>query len=107
MQWNAGSNFKSLRGLDVGIVHQLLVDVAEKEMTMQEMISECKDIKHLKEVQGAFLKETGSASWDEAQSTFPMFTTAEALDEFRFCSFSQCLPPRFVKIIYVLHALLI
>lgn len=71
------------------------MDVAEKEMTMQEMVTECKHIKRLKEMQAAFLKETGSASWEEAQLKFPSFTSVEALDEFRSCNFTQSVPTRF------------
>ena len=40
-----GSNFKPLRGLDIEVVHQLLKYVAEKEMSMQELITECRDVK--------------------------------------------------------------
>ena len=39
-----GSNFKPLRGLDVEVVHQLLKEVADKEMSMQEMMVECRDV---------------------------------------------------------------
>ena len=49
-----GSNFKPLRGLDAEVAHGLLKDVADKEMSMQEMMAECRDVKVLKEIQTKF-----------------------------------------------------
>ena len=86
---HAGSNFKQLRGLDVEVAHDLLKDVADKEMSIQEMMAECRDVKVLKEIQTAFIRETGTSSWEEATVKFPDFATAEGLDEFRGCSFKS------------------
>lgn len=102
-----GSNFKPLRGLDVEVVHQLLKEVADKEMSMQEMMVECRDVKVMKEVQAAFMRETGISSWEEATENFPAFVTADALDEFRCCNFkSGNMPARFAAIMmtYMLYA---
>ena len=75
-------------------------DVAEKEMTIQEMMMECKEIKSLKEIQTAFVKETGVSSWEEAEESFPAFVTSEALDEFRSTNFkSGSTPSRFAGMI--------
>ena len=92
-----GNNFKPLRGLDLQVAHQLLKDVADRKMTIQEMMAECKDIKSMKDIQTAFLRETGLPSWDEAEEKFSAFVTPEALDEFRSCNFkSGSTPARFV-----------
>ena len=89
-----------MRGLDVQVAHQLLKDVAEKEVTIQEMMMECKEIKNLREIQTAFVKETGVPSWEEAEERFPTFVTPEALDEFRSINFkSGSTPARFAGMI--------
>ena len=54
-----------------------------KDASIQELINECKKMREIQEV---FVKQTGVASWDEAEKEFPNFTTAEALDEFKKCS---------------------
>lgn len=84
-----GNNFKPLQGLDVQVAHQLLKAVAEKEMSIQEMMTECKEIKSLKEIQTALMKETGVPSWAEAEEMFPTFITAEALHEFWSINFKS------------------
>lgn len=92
-----GNNFKPLRGLDLEVAHQLLMDVADKEMSIQDMMAECKSVKSMREIQNAFIRETGVPSWQEAEEKFPEFVTAEALDKFRSCSFkSGNTPARFV-----------
>ena len=96
----AGSNFKPLRGLDAEVAHDLLKDVADKEMSIQEMMAECRDVKSLKEIQTKFIRETGVSSWEEATEKFPEFVTADALDEFRGCNFkSGSTPARFAAMI--------
>lgn len=91
-----GSNFKPLRGLDAEVVYQLLKDIADKEMSMQVMMVECRDVKVMKEIQAAFMRETGVSSWEDAMENFPGFVTADALDEFRCCNFkSGSMPARF------------
>ena len=92
-----------MRGLDAEVAHGLLKDVADKEMSMQEMMAECRDVKVLKEIQTKFIRETGVSSWEEATEKFPEFVTADALDEFRGCNFkSGSTPARFAEII-ILH----
>ena len=82
------------------MAHQLLKDVADKEMSMQEMMVECRDVKVMKEIQAAFMRETGVPTWEEATENFPAFVTADALDEFRCCNFkSGSTPARFAAII--------
>ena len=88
-----------MRGLDLQVAHELLKDVADREMTIQEMMAECKDVKSMKEIQTAFLRETGVASWEETEEKFPGFVTPEALDEYRACNFkSGSTPPWFAII---------
>lgn len=89
------SNFKTMRGLDGVMAQTVLQGVISKEMSIQEMINECREIKKMKELQEVFVKETGVASWDEAEIEFPVFTTAEALDEFKKCSFKN-VPQRYI-----------
>ena len=84
-----GSNFKHMRGLDVDLVTNLLTEVTEGKTSITEMGAECLKIKRLRDIQGAFIKETGVASWEEADSKFPEFTTAEAFDEFLHPSISN------------------
>ena len=47
----SGSNFKDMRGLDTQIAMTVLQGVIKKEMSIQEMTVECREIKKLKEVQ--------------------------------------------------------
>ena len=69
---------------------------------MQELITECRDVKAMKDILGAFIRETGVSSWEEAKEEFPGFVTAEALDEFRCCSFkSGSKPARFAATIII------
>ena len=49
-----GNNFKPLRGFDLQVVHELLKDVTDREMTIQEMMAECKDVKSMKEIDNFF-----------------------------------------------------
>ena len=57
-----GNNFKPLRVLDLEVAHQLLMDVADKEMSIQDMMAECKSVKSMREIQNAFIRETGVPS---------------------------------------------
>ena len=50
------------------------------DLSIQEMVTECKEIKQLRDMQDAFMKETGSSSWDDAEQKFPAFATTEAFD---------------------------
>lgn len=63
----------------------VLQGVITKEMSIQEMIVECREIKKMKEVQELFMRETGVSSWREAEKEFPAYATPEALDEFKKC----------------------
>ena len=81
------------------MVVTVLEGVITKEMSILEMITECKEIKKMKELQDAFVKETRVLSWTEAETEFPEFTTAEALDEFKKCSLKN-VPHRYRYLIY-------
>ena len=92
-----------MRGLDAEVAHGLLKDVADKEISMQEMMAECRGVKVLKEIQTKYIRETGVSSWEEATEKFPEFVTADSLDEFGGCNFkSGSTPARFAEII-ILH----
>ena len=43
-----------------------------------------------------YYRETGINTWEEAEERLPSFVTAEALDEFRSCSFKSSIPARCV-----------
>ena len=77
-----GFTFKPMRGLDTDTITNLLHQLAAKEMTLSDMATECKKVKLLREVQKAFLAETGVKSWEEACEKFPLYANAEALDQF-------------------------
>ena len=77
----------------------ILQGVISKETSIPEMINDCRGIKRMKEIQDAFVKETGVATWDEVEKDFPEFTTAEALDEFKKCSLKS-VPQRYNSCIY-------
>lgn len=74
-----------MRGLDTEIAKTVLQGVIKKEMSIQEITVECREVKKLKEVQEMFVRETGVSSWSEAEREFPAFVTAQALDEFKKC----------------------
>lgn len=63
-------NFKNLRGLDDNATETILEQVANKELSIAEMMIECKEMKKLKEIQEAFITQTGVASWEEAEERF-------------------------------------
>ena len=77
-----GSNLKPLRGIDLETVKQLLTDLKDKKLSVKELTKECTKIKQLRIVQQAFLEETGAETWEDAETRFPDFTTAKAMDEF-------------------------
>ena len=79
---NSTISYKKLRGLDGDIVHKLLSEVATQESSIHELVAECHRNKQLRDVQEAFVKQTGMSSWEEAEAEFPECTTATALDEF-------------------------
>ena len=87
-----GSNFKQARGVDVIILHELLCEVASKEKTISELTAECVKVKRLRDLQHAFVVQTGSQSWEEAKQKCPSHTTPEALDEFLCVSFNPKAP---------------
>ena len=51
----SGSNFKAMRGLDTQIAMTVLQGVIKKEMSIQEVTVECREMK-LKEVQEMFVR---------------------------------------------------
>ena len=77
-----GCNFKPLRGLDLATVTDLLEQLAKGEMSVADMAKVCKKVKSLRELQKAFVDETGVNTWEEAVQKFPEFANAEALDQF-------------------------
>lgn len=77
-----GSNFKPMRGLDISTVTSLLEQLTKEELSIPEMAKECKKVKSLRELQKAFIDETGVKTWKEAEEKFPLFASAEALDQF-------------------------
>lgn len=89
--------FKCLRGISDKDVCRLLLELSEGKITLTEMISECTSIKQLQKVQSAFLKGTNCNSWDEAVTTYPIFTTSQQLEPFKKFNFSGKLPEQFLK----------
>lgn len=87
-----GSNFKQARGVEVTILHELLCEVASQEKTISELTAECVKVKRLRDLQHAFVVQTGSESWEEAKQKCPSHTTPEALDEFLCVSFNPKAP---------------
>ena len=77
-----GCNFKPLRGLDVPTINSLLERLTREELSIAEMTRECRKIKILRDLQKAFIEETGVQTWEEAEDKFPEFAAAESLDQF-------------------------
>ena len=91
----AASTLKNMRGLNSEMAEEVLESVVDMELSIQEMVTECKEIKRLRDIQDSFVKETGSSSWEDAEQKFPAFATTEAFDEFKKCPFSaKCTPQR-------------
>lgn len=63
-------------------ITSLLKRLSEEEISVAEMAKECKKVKTLRDLQKAFVEETGVKTWDEAEEKFPNFANAEALDQF-------------------------
>lgn len=78
------------------MVHELLSDVASKKLNLHQINAESNKIKKIRDIQAAFVRETGVSTWTEAAEKFPEHTTPEALDEFTSCKFtSKCTPQRY------------
>ena len=78
------------------MVHELLSDVASKNLNLQQMNADSSKIKKIRDIQTAFVRETGLSTWTEAKEKFPEQTTTEALDEFTSCKFtSKSTPQRY------------
>ena len=78
-----GCNFKPMRGLDMLTVKDILQRITEEKLTLTEMARECKKRKTLRDLQKAFIAETGMKMWEEAEERFPYYANAEALDQCR------------------------
>ena len=87
-----GSSFKQARGVDVMVLHELLCEVASKEKTILELTAKCVKVKWLRDLQHAFVVQTGSESREEAKQKYPSHATSEALDEFLCVSFNPKTP---------------
>jgi hypothetical protein len=72
-----GCNFKPMRGIETSTIMLMT-----EELRIAEMTTECRKVKALKELQKAFVEETGVKSWEEAEEKLPEFANAEALDQF-------------------------
>lgn len=83
-----GSQLKCLRGIESSVVHRLLVEVKEQQISLKELSCECISIKQLHRVQSAFVKGTNCDDWEEAQHRFPAHTTAQQLEPFKNLSFT-------------------
>ena len=77
-----GCNFKPMRGLDMSTITSLLEQLTKEELSIPEMAKECRKMKTLRDLQKAFVQETGVKTWEEAEEKFPDFANAEALDQF-------------------------
>ena len=77
-----GCNFKPMRGLDMSTIASLLEQLTKEELSIPEMAKECRKMKTLRDLQKAFVQETGVKTWEEAEEKFSDFANAEALDQF-------------------------
>lgn len=93
-----GHNFRCLRGVNEEDAHSLLTEVKEGKISLQELAGECQTIKQLNKVQSRFVKATNCATWEEAVSKYPLFTTPEKLEPFKKLNFSGAtVPDRFMR----------
>ena len=63
-------------------ITSLLKLVTDEELSIPEMAKECRKVKTLRDLQRAFVEETGVQTWEEAEDKFPAFANVEALDQF-------------------------
>ena len=77
-----GCNFKPMRGLDMSTIASQLEQLTKEELSIPEMAKECRKMKTLRDLQKAFVQETGVKTWEEAEEKFSDFANAEALDQF-------------------------
>ena len=77
-----GSNFRELRGLNSDIVHNLLVQVCNGEISLSHLNKECKRRKRLQKLKEAFANEVGEESWEQASHKYPRYATEAALERF-------------------------
>ena len=71
-----GGNFKCLHGLPLTTVTQMLLEVAERKLSLKEIAADCQSIKDLQKVQTVFLKCTNTSSWEEAETKYPKYACA-------------------------------
>ena len=60
----------------------MLKQLTKEELSIPEMAKECKKVKFLRDLQKAFIDETGVKTWRKAEEKFPSFASAEAFDQF-------------------------
>ena len=74
------------------------MELKDKQVSLQEMSSECGSIKQLHKVEKSFFKGTNSSSWEDAMQKCPNYCTATQLEPFKKLNFSSSvLPERFSK----------
>ena len=93
-----GSTFKVFRALDFSVLHRLLKDVMDNNLSIKEATVQCNDIKSIQKIQQGFIRAMNMQSWDEATEIYPQHTTSEALEPFKHLDFSGCnLPQQFLQ----------
>lgn len=84
-----------IRALDVDDQCQLLQKVIDRELSLAELKSESSRIKQLHSLRIAFVRLTNAKSWEDANSSFPMYATDEQLLKFIHLDMKKCIPKSF------------
>ena len=93
-----GSTFKVFRGLDFSVLHRLLQEVMDNNLSIKEAVVQCSDVKSIQKIQQGFIRAMNMQSWDEATEKYPQHTTSEALEPFKHLDFSgHKLPQQFLQ----------
>lgn len=93
-----GSTFKPFRGIEPDKVHQLMLELSEKKISLKEAGVLCHDMKQMQRIQHSFMKIVNSEAWSEAEEKFPQFTTAEKLEPFKKLNFTtSTVPEQFMR----------
>lgn len=84
-----------IRALDVDHQCKLLQRVIDGELSLAELKSESSKMKQLQSLRIAFVRLTNTKSWEDANSSFPVYATDEQLLKFIHLDMKKCIPKSF------------
>ena len=84
-----------IRSLDEAVQCSLLQEVVDGKLSLAELQVQASKRKQVKNLHQAFIRLTTVSNWEEAQSTFPNFTTDDQLNRFLHLDLKKFIPKSF------------